>query len=177
MSNYNPYISAFSAATAELTSASARAYYSRRAQSDTQSVIIAAVQTGVALYEAAVFTYSLGVFIRALYESTKPQPECTAIVLAQSTAITLVEVEILEAEIIPTTSLLLSPAAPEDYWVMSEEDAAILHTAAQSLYESMQRTDEVPIKYLAAAKEAVKKATPTKKKPRTKKRSLKEAIA
>ena len=71
MSNYSP----FKAAIAQLHTPEAIAYYKLRAEQDVQSVAVVTVKIGVAFYQAAVMTYGLGIFIRALYESTKPVPE------------------------------------------------------------------------------------------------------
>lgn len=54
MSNYNPFKSVFSLAIAELTSDSARAYYSHRAQSDIQTTLEFVVQLCCAVYELGI---------------------------------------------------------------------------------------------------------------------------
>lgn len=167
MSNYNPYVSAFSAATAELTSPAAVAYYTRRAQSDSQAVLIATVQAGVALYEAAVMAYQFDLFIRALYESTKPQPEVAAIVLAQPAAITVFDVDYdfdLDYEILEESPVLLLSAAPE---------VAIASTTAHNqAWIASNITPLAPAKALPSAK-----ATPKANAPRKTRSKKVKAIA
>ena len=57
MSNYNPYSEAFRA----LTSDRAIAFYSIRAQADTQMVLDSALTVGIGIYQLCSFVYALGV--------------------------------------------------------------------------------------------------------------------
>jgi hypothetical protein len=114
MSSYSP----FKAAIAQLHTPEAIAYYKLRSEQNAQATLIATVKIGVAFYEAAVMAYNLGVFVRALYESTKPAPEVTAIVVAQSAAIDVYEFdnaidEVIDAEIVDGAPVLFLSAAPQ----------------------------------------------------------------
>lgn len=57
---YNPFISAAKAAIAALTTDEAKAYYSVRAQQDTQAVADAALSIGIGLYQVCLAFYTLG---------------------------------------------------------------------------------------------------------------------
>jgi hypothetical protein len=112
MSNYSP----FKAAIAQLHTPEAIAYYKLCSEQDAQAVAIATVKIGAALYEAAVMAYNLGVFVQALYESSKPAPEVTALAIAQTTAIEVYKpaaVEVINAEIVEDAPVLFLSAAPE----------------------------------------------------------------
>jgi hypothetical protein len=103
MSNYNPYTASLSAIATELTSDRAKQYYANRAQQDTQMVVDAALTAGIAVYQAAVFTYQLGAFVRAWMDATEQAAiECTAIVHVAPAAIASAQTpdEIIEGEIV-----------------------------------------------------------------------------
>lgn len=138
MSNYSP----FKAAIAQLHTPEAIAYYKLRSEQDAQAVAVATVKIGAALYEAAVMAYSLGVFVRALYESTKPAPEVTAIVVAQSTAMAVDEV--IDAEVVEAVPVLFLSAAPQ----VSIAPRTVINQA----WISANITPLAPVKALPAAK-------------------------
>jgi hypothetical protein len=164
MSNYSPFCSA----VAQLHTPEAIAYYKLRSAQDAQATLIATVKVGAALYEAAVMAYNLGAFVRALYESLKPAPEVTAIVVAQSTAIDAYEfdydfddTEVFDGEIVETAPALLLSAAPD---VMVAP-----RTAMNQAWITANITPLAPVKALPAVKA---KSAPTvskaKKAPKAK---------
>jgi hypothetical protein len=142
MSNYSP----FKAAVAQLHTPEAIAYYKLRSAQDAQTTLVATVKIGAALYEAAVMAYNLGAFVRALYESTKPAAEVTAIVVAQSAAIDVYESidEVIDAEIVEAAPVLFLSAAPQ---VNIAPRAAI-----SQAWIAANITSLAPVKALPAAK-------------------------
>lgn len=139
MSNYSP----FKAAIAALHTPEAIAYYKLRSEQDVQSVVIATVKIGAALYETAVMAYNLGVFVRALYEASKPALEVTAIVLAQPAAIVTTD-EVIDVEIVESAPILFLSAAPQ---VTVTSGAAI-----NQAWITANITPLAPVKALPAAK-------------------------
>jgi hypothetical protein len=171
MKRYNPYTATISLAFTELTSDRAKQYYAIRAQQDTQIALDAALSAGIAVYEAAVFTYNLGAFVRAWMHATEQAAstplsnhaiECTAIVPVASASIAAEE--IIDGEIVAESiTYQLAPAAPIQLF---NNDRTILNAinttvAALSRFNSIEKTDET-IKALAPAKTktATKKRTP-----------------
>jgi hypothetical protein len=184
MSNYNPYTATLSAAFTELTSDRAKQYYALRAQQDTQMVLDAALSAGIAAYEAAIFTYNLGAFVRAWMHATEQNAQyapvnCTVeapelIGDDEFWAAVDSAVEVLdfienthEAEIVAEPVVhLLPPAAPIQLF---NNDRAILNAIAQPLM--IAATQAEAAKYLKSVAPKTKAAT----KKRTPKASAKTA--
>jgi hypothetical protein len=145
--SYNPFMKAISAASAELSSNAAQTYYRRRAQSDSQAVIEATLTAGIAVYEAAVFTFNLGAFCRAWLYATEqaaiPTPECTAIVVCASADLVAIEDEVIDAEIIedeffPTYLNAAVEVVPVNVEVLNGIRVAV---ACRNLIDSIAKTD------------------------------------
>jgi hypothetical protein len=186
MSHYNPYTATISAAFTELTSDRAQQYYALRAQQDTQMVLDAALSAGIAAYEAAVFTYNLGAFVRAWMHSIEqnaqyapvecvvdPEPqigddEFWAAVDSAVEALEFVE-NTFEAELVTEPVVyLLPPAAPIQLF---NNDRSILNAIVEPLV--IAATQAEAAKYLKSVAPKAKSKTATKK--RTPKASAKTA--
>ncbi len=159
MSHYNPYTASFRAVATELTSAKAKQYYSIRAQQDTQMAVDAALSAGIAVYEAAVFTYNLCAFVRAWMHSVEQSAiKSAAIVPVAPAAVELTETpdEIVEEPVIR----LLAPAVVPN--LGKSVESVVMSAIAETLV--IAATQAEAAKYLQSVAPAKAKAkAPAKK--------------